>query len=165
MKEIKKKYAGFCKTCRKEVQIIPREELDGKLKPIKRSSAKGKGMGCQVEVRDMISERLGIPKGDVLSTSSGQTGTDIKFSDAARKSFPFHAVEVARQQSLNVWAKFAQCLGHSERQKSGKEPGNGRPILIFRKNHTELFAKVRFSDLLDLILACDKKKLAELCKE
>ena len=145
------KLCGYCPTCKKEVKTFPKSELERKLKPTKSRSRKSKGMVCQKLVAEKIAQAFGLSQDDVLSTGSGRTGVDIRLSEKAKELFPFHAVEVTASRSEHPLAKFKQAERHAEKQRQGKEEGNGKPILLFKKDFTPLYALVLLDDLLEVL--------------
>jgi len=150
-KETEKKFIGFCPTCHRTCQILTKEAAKAKKSGIKTKSAKAKGRHAQQQVMRMILEAFGLDQEDVESTGMGQTGKDIRLTKAARERFPFHAIEVTASPNVSLMGKYKQAQRHAEPQLAGKEPGNGRPILVFKKNGTELFAMIAFSDLLAVL--------------
>lgn len=106
------------------------------------SSAKAKGRRLQQQVRDDIISSFSLDPSDVLSTSMGCSGVDLKLSSAAKEKFPF-SVECKNQESLSIWACLSQC-------ESNTEPGT-MPLLIFKRNHSETYACIRWADLLRLL--------------
>ncbi len=152
LKEVKKFFVGFCTTCNKEVDIISKDELKRrKAKRITSKSAKQKARRAQQKVADILIESLHLQPEDVESITMGQSGQDIRLTEAARKRWPFHAMEVTSSLNQSVWAKFTQAEEHAKKQKTGKVPGNGRAILVFKKNNTPLFAMLTFEDLVEAI--------------
>lgn len=151
MKEPAEKLHGYCPTCRKECRVCTKTELERKLKPSKSRSRKSKGMACQKLAAEKIAAALGLSLDDVLSTGSGRTGVDIRLSAKAKELFPFHAIEVTADRSKNPLSKFAQAERHAEKQRQGKEEGNGKSLLIFKRDLTPLYALILFDDLLEVL--------------
>lgn len=163
-KEIEKRFGGYCNTCCKPVLLLTKDEILKKSKPIKRASAKAKGMGAQRDLADALALALNLDKEDIWSNSGGQTGVDLRLSPKARGKFPFHAVECANQQNINVWAKFNQACRHCVSQKIGKTPGNGAPILIFKRNGSEFYTMLKLSDFLELIKLIPADRLEHIAE-
>lgn len=116
---------------------------------MKTSSAKAKGRRAAQEAKDLIIKILShsvhlndkLEDDDIVVTSSGDTGEDLKLSPAARAIFPFN-VEVKNQEKLNIWESYDQACTH----------GNHTPLLIFKRNHQEMLCAMKFEDLLYLML-------------
>lgn len=152
LKEIKKKFVGFCTTCNKDVSIITKEAFKKKKeKRITNKSAKQKARRAQQKVARILAEALGLEPEDFESIAMGQSGQDIRLTEKARKRWPFHAIEVTASLNHSVWAKFRQAQEHARKQKNSQVPGNARPILIFKKNNTPLFAMLLFDDLVEAV--------------
>jgi hypothetical protein len=152
LKKVKKQFTGWCPTCHKECRLISQEDMKKKkAKRITGKSAKQKARRAQQAVAAMIQEAFGLEPEDVKSVTMGTSGQDIELSAKARGVWPFHAIEVTANLNASVWAKFAQARKHAEKQLSGKVPGNGKPILIFKKNGTALFAMVLFDDIISAL--------------
>jgi hypothetical protein len=152
LKKVKKQFTGWCPTCHKECRLISQEDMKKKkAKRITGKSAKQKARRAQQAVAAMIQEAFGLEPEDVKSVTMGTSGQDIELSAKARGVWPFHAIEVTANLNASVWAKFAQARKHAEKQLSGKVPGNGKPILIFKKNGTALFAMALFDDIISAL--------------
>lgn len=109
---------------------------------MKPSSAKAKGRRLQNIVARMIRETLDLPESDVRPAIMGETGCDIKLSARAAAAFPF-AVECKCQESLNVWAALDQA------EENG-QVANAPALLIFKRNHSKMYAAVSFETLLGM---------------
>jgi len=152
LKTIKELFTGFCPTCNKEVSIISKEVLkEKKQRRMTNKSVKQKARRAQQKVAEILVEAFLLSPEDFESIAMGQSGQDVRLTEAARKKWPFHAIEVTASLNHSVWAKFTQAQAHAEKQKTGKVPGNGRPILVFKKNSTPLYAMVLFEDLVQTI--------------
>ena len=99
---------------KKAAQILYKR-LQRATKPIKPSSAKGKGRGLQYWVCERISELLNLPykQGDdeclIHSREMGQHGTDIILRGEARSKFPF-SIECKSCETLSIpqWVEQAR---------------------------------------------------------
>jgi len=152
LKAIKKAFVGYCPTCNKTVSVLPREEAEKKTKHITRKSGKAKGRKTQQEVASILCRAFDLTPEDFESIGGGQSGPDIRMTDKARKRWPFHAMEITAHLTRSVWAKFQQAEAHAQKQLAGKIPGNARPILVFKKNGTPLYAMLYFEDLVAAVL-------------
>lgn len=112
------------------------------------SSAKQKGRLAQQHVARRILETFSLPESDVKSLPMGSQGADIWMSGAAQLLFPF-AVEVKKQEKLNVHEAFNQAIEH---WKNSDEYGPLLyPLLVHSRNRSEVLATLRFDDLLNLL--------------
>lgn len=111
------------------------------------SSCKAKGRLAQQLVRDELLKRAPdhITEADIRSTSMGSAGVDILMSTAATRVYPY-AIEVKCQESLNIWAALEQA-------ESNRATGLGAttPLLCFKRNRSEMYVALKFTDFLDLI--------------
>jgi hypothetical protein len=110
---------------------------------VKPASAKQKGRRAAAELK--IAIHAAYPEleyDDVLVTSSGTTGEDLKLSPKARRLLPF-TFEVKNQEALNIWQALQQAQEHAEGTQH-------TPALAFRRNKSELYVAVRASDFLKL---------------
>ena len=115
---------------------------------MKTRSAKNKGKRLQNEVRDLLLEQFKhLEPDDVLSTTMGDSGADIKLSPAARKSFPF-SIECKNQEALNIWAALKQAEANVKPETS--------PCVIFKRNHSDTYITMKMSDFMKIFL--DKTK-------
>lgn len=109
---------------------------------MKTSSVKAKGRSLQKHVRDLLYKTFPtLEEGDVESTSMGASGIDIKLSPKARKLFPY-SVECKNQESLNVWASFKQAEANVVKGTD--------PLLVFKRNRTEVYCMLKLDDFLKL---------------
>jgi phosphoribosyl-dephospho-CoA transferase len=106
-------------------------------------SAKAKGRKLQQYVRDAILRvYVGLTLRDVVSTSMGAGGADIKLSEAAFKNFPY-AVECKAN------AKNATVTLFKQAQEHAKATG-GEPVLIIKVDREKPVAVVDFEHFLEL---------------
>lgn len=106
------------------------------------ASRKAKGRRLQQAVAQMIVDRYPeLEADDARSAIMGESGTDVKLSPAARRLFPF-AVECKAHEKLNVNTAWKQATANA---------GDLTPILIHKKNHSDILCTLRFSDLLRLL--------------
>ena len=100
---------------------------------MKSSSAKNKGRFLQKLTRDLLlSLASHLEPEDILSTSMGCGGEDLKFSPAARRAFSFDgrgiSIECKNQERLNVWASYDQAAANA---------GDYEPVLVIKKNRVK----------------------------
>lgn len=108
---------------------------------MKPSSAKNKGRKLQQFIRDAIRSYFGLADDDVESRSMGAQGTDILLSEAAKKYFPY-SIEAKNQQNISIWASLKQAEANTKPKT--------KPILIFKRNHSDVYVTIRFEDFLEL---------------
>jgi hypothetical protein len=104
---------------------------------MKPSSAKAKGRRLQQQLAKDVERAFGLAEGDVLSRSSGATGTDLILSPAAARIFPF-AVEAKNQERVNIWQAWKQASANSRSgvaRSSGTTPIS--PLLVISRNGTQ----------------------------
>lgn len=109
---------------------------------MKTRSAKNKGKRLQNEVRDVLLDTFKeLEPDDVLSTTMGDPGVDIKLSPAARKKFPY-SIECKNQEAISIWA----CL---EQAKQNTKEGT-TPLLVFRRNKSKTYVALEFDEFIKL---------------
>lgn len=118
---------------------------------MKIQSCKAKGRRLQQKVAHDIRMAFSLPEEDVRSTSMGCGGEDIQMSARARECFPF-SVECKNQERINFWACVEQassnCKGHT-------------PLLLTKKNGSEVYATLPWSNLVSLLGEGDKGRKTE----
>lgn len=96
------------------------------------ATRKAKGRNASLLVRDMILEKFPVlSPDDVIVKPSGVIGEDLYLSPHARSLFPY-CVEVKCQEKLNIWDALEQVKQHEK--KTGY-----KGLLIFKRNHTDLY--------------------------
>ena len=150
LKAVKTMFTGFCPTCNKAVSIVSKESLKNR-KRITSKSAKAKGRIAQQKVAEKLMEAFDLSQEDFESAIMGKRGQDIRLTEKARLRWPFHAIEITAHLTRSVWAKFTQAQAHAKKQIDEKVPGNGRAILIFKKNGSPFYAMMFFDDLVEAI--------------
>jgi hypothetical protein len=111
---------------------------------MKTRSAKNKGQRLAKYVRERILSTFStLSERDVTVTPSGVPGADIGLSKTAFEYFPF-ATECKNQEALNIWKALEQAHSH---QKGFDE----LPLVVFKRNRTDVFCALNFDDFLDLI--------------
>lgn len=106
------------------------------------SSAKAKGRRLAARVKEAL-VMWALPSlhsDDVIVTSSGETGEDIKLSPKAREIYPF-AIECKNQESISIWA----CL-----KQAASNAGNYYPLLVFSRNREDVYVALKLTDFLNL---------------
>lgn len=109
---------------------------------MKPRSSKNKGKRLQNEVRDKLLESFNhLEPDDILSTTMGDHGEDIKLSPAARKAIPF-SFEMKNQEKISIW----QCIQQAEDNSKGH-----KPALIFRRNRSKTYCVIDIDAFVELI--------------
>ena len=107
------------------------------------ATKKAKGRKFQQEIRDIIIESFDVLEpDDVLSTSMGAGGTDIKLSPLAKRCFPF-STECKAQETVSLYTWWEQT-------NSNILP-NTKPLLVIKKSRVKPIAVLNFNDFMDLI--------------
>jgi hypothetical protein len=103
---------------------------------MKPSSAKAKGRTFQQWVAKKILEyNPTLEKDDVVSTSMGAPGADVKLSPAARKLFPYQ-IECKSLAKIAVYNYYLQALTHGHHEPIVFIKQNGsRPLVIVDAEH------------------------------
>jgi len=110
---------------------------------MKSQSCKQKGRKLQQTVKKIILENFkDLEEDDVRSTSMGASGLDVLLSPKAQLYFPF-ATECKNQQSIAIW----QALKQAESNSTEKL----KPLLIFKRNHSKIYACLELKDLMELV--------------
>ena len=111
---------------------------------MKPQSAKAKGRRLVLECKDLL---LGYAKSlthnDIFLPATSQSGADLKLSEAALKIYPF-AMEMKNTEKVNIWAAINQAKNHAKTT-------NLKPLVLFRRNHSEIYATLSFKDLLEIL--------------
>lgn len=111
---------------------------------MKPSSAKAKGRTLQKLVVSFILRLFpSLTKRDVVSTSMGATGADIKLSENAFKIFPF-AIECKNLSKFSVYQHYEQAKSHSKKE-------GGIPLLVIKQNRSEPLAILSLADFLHYV--------------
>jgi hypothetical protein len=111
---------------------------------MKTSSAKNKGRRACQEAKEELLKFLPVDPDDIVVTSSGAGGKDLKFSPKARGHFPF-VVEVKNQEAVNIWQAYAQAEEHWQKEISREEV---YPVLIYKRNRSDLMISMSLEDFL-----------------
>ncbi len=114
-------------------------------------SRKAKGRAFQQEIRDDITEILGLPEEDVISTSMGAPGIDIKLSEGARAQFPF-GIEAKRQEKWTIPKWWRQTC------ENAKKENDLKPLLVMRKNRGDTVVMMRWTDFLEMTKTIKRKE-------
>jgi hypothetical protein len=105
-------------------------------------SCKAKGRRHQQRLaRDILAAFPHLGPDDVVSTSMGAGGEDLRLSAAARQALPL-SIEAKNQERLAIWSCLQQCEANA--------PAGAVPCLVFTKNHAKTYAVVPWPVLLGL---------------
>lgn len=127
------------------------------------SSSKAKGRRASQEIKEILLKRaLELEPDDIVVTSSGDTGEDLKLSPRARKIFPI-CIEAKNQEKLNIWDAIKQAQSHCTRMNCGPEYPDYEAVVAFKRNNHPLMACVSLDFLAFLLVkangqTCDTAK-------
>ena len=109
---------------------------------MKSRSAKNKGVRLQNQtVQDLYEAFEGLREGDIKPAVMGESGIDIILSPHAQDTIPLD-IECKNQERLNIWDAMKQAETNSD----------GRiPCTVFKRNRSETYACVKWSDLLKIL--------------
>lgn len=111
------------------------------------SSAKAKGRRCSAEVRELLLEWApDLKPDDIVVTSSGETGEDLKLSPAAREVYPYVA-ECKNVEKLNIHEANQQAVAHWQKRGCKTEEF---PIVFYKRNRTDIFVSIKLEHYLKL---------------
>lgn len=109
---------------------------------MKTQSAKAKGRGLQQRVCKVILEKFSdLEKDDVVSTSMGAGGEDVKLSPAARRRFPF-SVECKKNARFAVYSLYAQAVSNAR---------EFTPLLVIEQNRSKPLVILSLEDFMRII--------------
>lgn len=107
------------------------------------ASRKAKGRRLQQHVATKVLELYPqLEEGDVKSTPMGINGNDLTLSPLAERLFPYD-VECKNTESLNIWKSFEQLEKHNY--------NNLTPILVYKRNRSEVMVSLKLDDFLTLL--------------
>ena len=113
---------------------------------MKPQSAKAKGRKLQQQVRDAVLKAFpSLTTRDVVSTSMGASGEDVKLSEKAFTLFPY-SVECKSLKKVAVYRFYEQ-----------RPPDQGaKTLVVIKENNKEPLAVVSFSHFMELVNASRK---------
>ena len=115
---------------------------------------KGKGRRACQEFKDLLLRVLPLESDDIVVTSSGDTGEDLKLSPKARNLFPF-VLEVKNQEKLNIWDAYKQAEDHWFKKGNKEEL---YPLVAFKRNRSDMMICMEAEYFLDFLYQRGKKK-------
>lgn len=109
---------------------------------MKTSSAKAKGRKFQQFIRDKILALFPdkLEAGDVVSTSMGAGGVDIKLSPAALRLFPY-AIECKKHAKIAIYSWYDQATSNA---------GTHEPLLFIQADRRKALVVVDADHFLEL---------------
>jgi len=110
---------------------------------MKSRSKKNKGIRLQNYVKKKLIETFGFSETEVKPAIMGERGIDIHLSAEALKRFPF-SIECKNQERWNVPKFWKQTVENTLNETM--------PLLVLKKNRSEVLAVMRFEDLLRVML-------------
>lgn len=113
-------------------------------KTMKPQSCKSKGRRLQQRiVRSILEAFPHLSPDDVVSTSMGANGEDVRLSSAARKAVPL-SLECKCVERVNVWSCIEQARSNA--------PSGATPCVILSRNHEKSYAILPWEVLVDLLV-------------
>lgn len=111
---------------------------------MKNRSLKQKGKRAVLEVRALLLKQAAhLDATDIIKPIGSRSGPDLSLSAKAKESYPF-TFEVKNQEKINIWEAIEQSESHGE-------AAGLTPLLVFRRNRSDLYVTLKFEDLLKLI--------------
>lgn len=108
---------------------------------MKTSSAKNKGRRLQQYIVSKILKYFpSLTKRDVKSVPMGVSGADVQLSEEASKEFPY-SVESKNTEKLELWKSLEQSTSLNR---------DLTPLLVFKRNNSEVYCAMKFEDFLVL---------------
>ena len=104
-------------------------------------SKKARGRKLQRYVVEKLIKEFGLHEDDCTSRSMGAGGEDVLLSPVARDKFPF-SVECKNTEKLAIWSALEQAEENS---------GDYAPLVIFKRNRSEVYCAIKFDDLLKIL--------------
>ncbi len=108
-----------------------------------RESRQKKAKLLQNTIAEDLRDCLGVCDEDIKPSLMSEQGMDIKLSSAARARFPY-AVECKNVEKLDLWAAIEQAKTNAEKEKL-------KPLVLFKRSRSDIFAVIKWDDFLDLI--------------
>jgi hypothetical protein len=107
-------------------------------------SAKAKGKRAVEELRiKLLESSPTLQPTDIVKPVGTVPGADLILSPHALTYYPF-TFEVKNQQKLNIWDSIKQSESHALNT-------NLTPVLVFKRNNTELYVTMKLEDWLKLV--------------
>jgi hypothetical protein len=107
------------------------------------SSAKAKGRKlCQKVKEILLKWSPDLKPDDIIVTSSGDTGEDLKLSPHAREIYPY-SIECKNQEKINIWESYEQAKTHSQDKPY-------IPLLVYSRNRSETMVTLSLEDFMKL---------------
>ena len=105
-------------------------------------SCKSKGRRFQQKVARSILDAFGhLEDDDVVSTSMGANGEDVRLSPKARTALPL-SLECKCVEKLNIWSCVTQAAANA--------PPDTTPCVVFSRNRSPTYAVLPWNTLLSL---------------
>ncbi len=109
---------------------------------MKAKSAKAKGRKLQnLVVKELRKAYPELEDDDIKSQIMGVSGEDIVFSPLAKRLIGL-SFECKNQERLNLWDSLTQAETNSEERT---------PVLVFKKNRSQVYAAIPFKYLIKLL--------------
>lgn len=116
---------------------------------MKTSSAKAKGRKLQQHVRDLILDKFKtLEYDDVVSTSMGAGGEDVKLSPAARKLLPI-SIECKNNKKMAIYNYYKQAVENAK---------DYEPVLVIKQDRDKVLAVMELEHYLEILYELQEKK-------
>ena len=106
-------------------------------------SAKAKGRKLQQWIAGQIRERFKLSERDVVSTSMGASGVDVKLSEKAFKAFPYAIECKARETFKTLYEYYEQQSGEPGEPLLVLKMNRKKPLIVVDAEHFMELARVR----------------------
>lgn len=112
-------------------------------KAMSTASRKAKGRNLQKAIAEMFLEYFTeLTISDVFSTGMGQSGSDVKLSQAALARIPYD-IEAKNQESVSVWMAYTQTVKRCAETLE--------PLLVIKRNGKSPLAVVDLRHFVELV--------------
>ncbi len=109
---------------------------------MKTSSAKAKGRKLCMEIKDLIHDNFPeLAEDDIIVTSSGSNGEDLRLSPLARGFLPI-SIECKNAERLNIWKAIEQADSNAN---------HFDPVVFFRRNRSKTYGVIDGEELIYLL--------------
>lgn len=110
---------------------------------IKIASRKAKARLLQQRVRDAILAKYPqLTERDVVSTTMGDSGVDVKLSQAAVELFPY-SIEAKAQETASLWSWWKQTVTNTAK--------GTKPLLVIKRSREDVLVVMKFSDFMEVL--------------
>lgn len=106
------------------------------------SSKKNKGRTLQkLVIQEILTMFPELQPDDVVNTSMGASGEDVKLSPKARRLIPL-SIECKNTEKISIWAAYEQACSNAKQYI---------PTVVFKRNRSEPLVVLNFNSFLWLV--------------